>query len=68
MMTPARRAQEDFRAGCGQDDNPYKLATHPEEYRAWAWEMHRLWAEDFSAEQAAGRAIAHQQGNAEENL
>lgn len=47
-----RKARDDFRAGCGQDDNPYDRAQQTALYEAYAWEMGKLWNQDFQAAQA----------------
>ncbi len=54
-LSPVRRAREDHRAGCGQDDNPYSKTNDFERHQAWAWEMGRLWHKDFEAENGFGR-------------
>lgn len=46
-----QRAQQDYRDGAGQDENPYSRQRQPIEWEAYAMEMHRLWAEEFKADQ-----------------
>lgn len=44
-----QRAQTDFRHGGGQADNPFNATTEGPQREAYAWEMHRLWAQDEQA-------------------
>jgi hypothetical protein len=54
-MTPAMRAQHDFRNGAGQDDNPYNKETERQNWDAYAWAMHTHWHKQFVADQKIGR-------------
>lgn len=50
-MTPEYRARQDYREeGVGQDANPYDRDADPDNYHRYAWEMHKIWAEEFNAE------------------
>lgn len=56
-MTPKHRAQQDYREEGGQCSNPYDREKEPQAYFEYAWEMHRLWAEEFQAETNYGKAL-----------
>lgn len=61
MLNPEQRARYDYREeGAGQDDNPYDKETQRPEYDRYAWEMHKIWSEDFTAENDFSRSVAQE--------
>jgi len=63
-MNPEFRAREDYREGDGcQDSNPYDQKTQLDEHTRYAWEMHKIWNEDFTAELQLARSIEQEKRN-----
>ena len=60
-----QRADDDFRAGEGQDFNPYDKISQPMQWEAYAWRMHQLWHQEFLDDQA--RAPAEQVASGDNN-
>ncbi len=61
-MSATTKAQFDYREGDGcQESNPYNKETDPLDFDDYAWEMHRLWHESYTAELqlAHSERIAH---------
>lgn len=57
-LSPVARARWDYREGDGcQDSNPYDKETQRKEFDDYAWEMHKIWNEEFKAEQHLARSV-----------
>lgn len=48
---PEQQALEDFKNGEGLAANPHNPSTEHELHDRYRWAMHKLWAQDFKAEQ-----------------
>lgn len=58
-LAPAEKARWDYREGAGcQDSNPYDKETRPVEFDLYAWEMHKIWAEGFKADNQLAASTA----------
>lgn len=50
-MSPEDKARFDYREeGAGQDANPYDITSENHLHGLYAWEMSRIWREDFRAQ------------------